>query len=131
MLGLIAGLPFAFVDWNQALMSMPSVLIPYIIGKVLFGLCFLGVVGIVFFQKNARGHSYFFLSSVLVLNLIPLALRAGVYMGSGALLFEILMLVLPSIAYVVFNGMVCFTNKKQLEADKKYEGKTIDVVDER
>lgn len=128
---LVIALPFAFVSWNKALVNNGNVLPFYIIAKVLYGLCLVIFAVLIFVKEQARGHALFILVATGISQFIPLLMRLGLNMGGFALIYEILMLIIPLMLYVAFLGLVFVSSRKQLNADKKYEGRTIEVYDEK
>ena len=128
---LVIALPFAFTSWNKSLLENNNVLVPYIIAKVIYGLCLVVLVVLIFIKEQARGHALFLLVATCICQFVPLLMRLGLNMGGFALIYEILMLIVPLMAYVAFLGLVFVSSRKQLNADKKYEGRTIEVVDEK
>ena len=131
VLGLAAGLPFAFTEWNSLLVQNQTVLILYIVSKVVFGLILIFALVWSFVGERARGHIYMAISSSMFVQIAPLLIRTSVYIKNFVLGFAIIMLALFLIGYIAFIGLVLTANKKQVASDKKYQGKEINVVDEK
>ena len=131
VLGLIIGLPFAFGKWNDALRMDSTTFALYIVMKVIAGLCFIGFVCFGFLKSMARGTYYYVMVATLMLQLIPLLMRLGLYMSGFKYVYEILLLGISLAAYTSFVGAMARVSKKQLKADQKYEGKTIEIHEER
>lgn len=130
ILAVIIGLPFAFTNWNEQLNANSTVLAFYIVGKCIFGLCFIAFAALIFLKQLARGKAYMLIVSTLLVQLIPLLQRVGLNIPNFTLGFEIIVLALALVLYVAFLGLVFYSNKTQIASDNKYVGKTIDVVDE-
>ena len=130
LLGLIIGLPFAFIGWNNQLVNNTPILVCYIVAKVLFGLAFVAFAVILFVKEFARGHYLFLVFPTVVLQLVPLFVRFGLNLNNFGLVYSILLLSFVSIIYAILVGLSFYSSKRQLAADKKYEGKTIEVKEE-
>ena len=131
ILGMIIGLPFALVEWNGLLVQDTYTLVFYIISKALFGLLFICLAVYGFVKEMARGMYFYSMAATLFLQLIPIAVRSGVYMNQFKYAFSPLLVGVVLILYVIFLGALFRTNRYHLESDKKYEGKTIDIKEER
>ena len=128
---LIIGLPFAFVGWNNALVENITALVFYIISKVIFGAALIAFAVIIFVKPLARGTALFLTLSTIAMQVIPLFVRFAIPLGDFSVVYCLLVIILPTIGYLIFLALVFFTNKKQLSSDKKYEGKTIEVYEEK
>jgi hypothetical protein len=130
--GLIVGLPFAFTDWNKTLMDTQVPLIFYVISKVIFGLAFIGFGIWAVIKERARGMIYILMVATLFVQLVPLFVRFSTYFKApGQTIYCIIMLAIFLIGYIAALGLVITSNKKQIVADAKYEGSTIEVKDEK
>ncbi len=127
-LGVIIGLPFCFN--NKSLLADNDVLVPYLIAKILFGVVLVAFVLMVFFLPKARGNALMLLVPTYVMQLVAPLLRISLLFSGFRLGFNIIVLAVTSIAYVVFIGAVFYQDKAMLVSDKKFEGKTIEVLSE-
>ena len=132
LFALIVGLPFAFGEWNTKLMDAQVPFVFYIISKVLFGLVFIGFAGWAVIKERARGMIYILMVATLFVQLVPLFTRFSIYFKApGQTIYCIVMLAIFLIGYIAVLGLVITSNKKQIVADEKYEGSTIEVKDEK
>ena len=131
ILALLIGLPFTFVGWNKALVNENYTFIFYLVTKIVFGLLFVGFVIYGFTKEMARGMYLYTFIATLALQFIPLLVRLGMYTGGFKYAYSPILVGVSLIAYLAFIAGTTKTNKLQLEADKKYEGNTIPVKEER
>lgn len=132
LLAVIVGLPFAFGDWNQSLKEAQVPFIFYIVSKVLFGLAFIGVAVWAVIKERARGMIYINLVAALLVQLVPLFIRFSIHFKApGQVIYCILMLAFFLIGYIAMLGLVTTSNKRQTEADARFEGTSIEVKDEK
>ena len=127
---LVALLPVMFGAWNDQLVAVSSVFTFYLIFKIIYGLVLLGVIVFALMGKFARGNLLLTLIPVLLVQFVPLLLRLGIYMGSGALVYSILLSIISLLIFVAVFGLLVVSNKKQIRADVESESKTIPVVSE-
>jgi hypothetical protein len=127
-LGLMIGLPFSFN--NEAVVNNTAVLIFYIISKSVFGLIFIFAV-LWSVSTRARGSIYLLLLVATLLQGFPALCRASLFMDAFTLPFNILMIALGLIVFVVVFMMNSWTSKTQVASDEKYVGKEIPIQEEK
>lgn len=128
-LGLMIGLPFSFN--NEAVVNNTAVLIFYIISKSVFGLIFIFAVLWSVLSTRARGSIYHLLLVATLLQGFPALCRASLFMDAFTLPFNILMIALGLIVFVVVFMMNSWTSKTQVASDEKYVGKEIPIQEEK
>ena len=136
-IALVIGLAFVFVDQNKILVEYNTVFIPYLSGKIIYGVALIFVTLWVFLTEKARGHALALILATYVVQFVPLLLRLGLELKkanageSVVMLYEILLLALPLIAYLIAVSLIYYQDKKMVASDHKYEGGTIEVVSEK
>lgn len=134
-IALVVGLAFVFVDQNKNLVHYNEVFIPYLSGKIIYGCALIFVTLWVYFTEKARGHALALLLATYAVQFVPLLLRLGFEMRDSGktfvMLYEILLLALPLIAYLIAVSLIYYQDKKMVASDHKYEGGTIEVVSEK
>ena len=131
IIALIVGLPFTFDKHNELLLQDKYTLYFYISSKVVFGIALIVFVIYGFFNEMARGMYLYVLIATILSQFIPLVIRFGTHFDSFKKAYSPLVLGLSLVIYIAFVGSMLRTNKLQLESDKKYEGKTIEIKEER
>ena len=133
-IALVIGLAFVFVDQNKLLVHVNEVFIPYLSGKIIYGVALIFVTLWVFLTEKARGHALALILATYVVQFVPLLLRLGLELKADKtviMLYEILLLALPLIAYLIAVSLIYYQDKKMVASDHKYEGGTIEVVSEK
>lgn len=101
----------------------------YLTAKILFGILLLVSWLLILFKSLANTSGIILLSIAGVTQIIPLILRFILPLQSG-MLWSIIILSISLIITLALTGLLMASNKKMVEGDKKYEGKSIDVKDD-
>lgn len=126
-LTLIVALPFVF---DNSFLDVQNNLVMYLLAKILCGLIYVGTAIYVFVVPTARTITSSTLWFSLGLQIAPLIIRFILPLSSG-LVWSVIILVLAILIFVALLGLSLTSNKKILAAEKKSEGRTIAVKDER
>lgn len=125
VVGLSVGLIFAFD--NSELFGTWEVFQYWLLAKIVIVLCFIGVMVYGMVEEPARGTFYPLVGLTVILQFIPMLLRAFLKLTKfrdGACMITV---VATAIILIVFIGVLPFVSKKQKESDKKSEAKEIEV----
>ena len=101
----------------------------YLTAKIVFGMWLIAAIVLVLVKDLANTTGTIFVGVALFAQVVPLAVRFLLPV-SGGMIWSIVIMGITLIACLVLTGMLMFSNKKMVESDKKYEGKTIAVKDD-
>jgi len=126
VLALIATLPFVF---DNAFLTVQNNLVIYLFAKILCGIIYIGTAIYVFVMPTANTITMSTLGISLGLQFVPLILRYVLPLSTG-FVWSVVILIVAMLFFVAFLGLSLTSNTKILDAEKKSEGRTIDVKDE-
>ena len=127
VLVLVAVIP-CLLD-NSFLQSRVNMAV-YLSVKIVFGLWLIVATVLVLCKKLANTSGVILLSIAGVVQLVPLLARYVLPLKSGLIWVIVISVVMLIVAVGSF-GMLMISNKKMVESDKKFEGKTIEVKDDK
>lgn len=125
VLGLAIGLTFAFD--NTALTNSTTVFTFYLITKIVFGLGFIGVIVYGMVEEPERGTFLPMVGLMLILQFIPLLMRAFIPLTKFQLGACLITLFVCLAAMVIVIGIMPGISKKQLETEEKFAAQEIEV----
>lgn len=101
----------------------------YLTAKIIFGLWLIAAWLMILFKPMSNTTGTIILAIAGFAQLVPLALRF-ILPVSGGLLWAIIVFAVVLLIVLALTGMLMASNKKMVESDKKYEGKSIEVKDD-
>ena len=126
VLAIIVALPFVF---DNSFLAVQNNLVIYLFAKILFGIIYIGTAIYVYTMPTANTITASTLGIALVLQFVPLALRFVLPLSTG-FVWSVIILIVAVLLFVAVLGLSLTSNTKILEAEKKSEGRTIEVKDE-
>ena len=123
---LVAIIP-CFLD--NSFLAIGSNLAIYLTVKIVFGLWLVFATLFVLFKKFANTTGIILLGIAGLAQFVPLVVRYILPLTSG-MIWSIVISIVVLIIAVASLGMLMVSNKKMMESDKKFEGKTIEVKDD-
>lgn len=114
---------------NNNVLNNQENLIVYIIAKVVFLLLLLLTTIYVLVKDTARGTSIFLVTLAFFMQLAPLFIRLTSRIQRYGYIYSIVIIGAFLIIFSIASFVILATDKKMLEADKKYEANSVDLLD--
>lgn len=104
----------------------------YLTTKIVFGLAFLfACVYPLLRKENATGITFLFDLLVVALQFVPLALRGIAQALPDNLFWPTVLFLFSLLLFIGLGSGLLFSNEKMIAANKKAEGHSIDIHEER
>lgn len=123
---LVAVIP-CFLD--NGFLAIGQNLAIYLTVKIVFGIWLVVATFFILFKKFANTTGIILLSIAGAVQFVPLIVRYVLPLSLGVM-WSIVISTIVLIVSVALLGLLMVSNKKMVESDKKFEGKTIEVKDD-
>lgn len=128
VLAAIIGFPFCFFEWNELLLNDKALLATYLVVKVVFFLLLLLACVWSLIKRRAKGNILQLIVVSALFQVVPLLVRASVFLPSFRLGLALIISIISAIAFIGYLGLLFFAESKQKEGERKNKGSEIEVV---